>query len=133
MTEEPARVVAFAGSLRRRSFNRALIAAAKLINPDVKVFVRAHYLRERDELLGEQRPETWVVPAQQRFHAPHDPGAEADDRLIVQLELLALDGAAQCRFELESFLDIRVHVGLVRLRTALPPTLGEVHRDIGVA
>jgi CPA2 family monovalent cation:H+ antiporter-2 len=33
------------------SFNRTpLIAAAKLINPDVKVFVRAHYLREREEL-----------------------------------------------------------------------------------
>jgi CPA2 family monovalent cation:H+ antiporter-2 len=33
------------------SFNRTpLIAAAKLINPDVKVFVRAHYLREREDL-----------------------------------------------------------------------------------
>jgi monovalent cation:H+ antiporter-2, CPA2 family len=33
------------------SFNRTpLIAAAKLINPDVKVFVRAHYLRERQDL-----------------------------------------------------------------------------------
>jgi CPA2 family monovalent cation:H+ antiporter-2 len=33
------------------SANRTpLIAAAKLINPEVKVFVRAHYLRERDEL-----------------------------------------------------------------------------------
>ena len=33
MTEEPARVVAFAGSLRRRSFNRALIEAAREIAP----------------------------------------------------------------------------------------------------
>jgi CPA2 family monovalent cation:H+ antiporter-2 len=34
-----------------QSFNRTpLIATAKLINPDVKVFVRAHYLRERQEL-----------------------------------------------------------------------------------
>ena len=33
------------------SVNRTpLIAAAKLINPDVKVFVRAHYLREREDL-----------------------------------------------------------------------------------
>jgi CPA2 family monovalent cation:H+ antiporter-2 len=33
------------------SLNRTpLIAAAKLINPDVKVFVRAHYLREREDL-----------------------------------------------------------------------------------
>jgi len=31
--EEPARVVAFAGSLRRRSFNRALIEAAREIAP----------------------------------------------------------------------------------------------------
>jgi CPA2 family monovalent cation:H+ antiporter-2 len=31
--------------------NRApLIAAAKLINPEIKIFVRAHYLREREEL-----------------------------------------------------------------------------------
>lgn len=33
MIEEPARVVAFAGSLRRRSFNRALIEAAREIAP----------------------------------------------------------------------------------------------------
>jgi chromate reductase len=33
VTEEPARVVAFAGSLRRRSFNRALIEAAREIAP----------------------------------------------------------------------------------------------------
>ena len=33
MAEEPARVVAFAGSLRRRSFNRALIEAAREIAP----------------------------------------------------------------------------------------------------
>ena len=34
-----------------QSFNRTpLIATAKLINPEVKVFVRAHYLRERQEL-----------------------------------------------------------------------------------
>src|SRR5215207_448709 len=33
------------------SANRgALIAAAKLINPDMKVFVRARYIREREEL-----------------------------------------------------------------------------------
>lgn len=33
------------------SVNRApLIAAAKLINPEIKVFARAHYLREREEL-----------------------------------------------------------------------------------
>jgi CPA2 family monovalent cation:H+ antiporter-2 len=33
------------------SFNRTpLIAAAKLINPEVKIFVRAHYLREREDL-----------------------------------------------------------------------------------
>jgi CPA2 family monovalent cation:H+ antiporter-2 len=33
------------------SANRApLIAAAKLINPDIKVFVRAHYIAEREEL-----------------------------------------------------------------------------------
>jgi len=33
VAEEPARVVAFAGSLRRRSFNRALIEAAREIAP----------------------------------------------------------------------------------------------------
>jgi chromate reductase, NAD(P)H dehydrogenase (quinone) len=33
VTEEPARVVAFAGSLRQRSFNRALIEAAREIAP----------------------------------------------------------------------------------------------------
>jgi monovalent cation:H+ antiporter-2, CPA2 family len=33
------------------SFNRTpLITAAKLINPEVRVFVRAHYLREREDL-----------------------------------------------------------------------------------
>jgi CPA2 family monovalent cation:H+ antiporter-2 len=34
------------------STNRGpLIAAAKLINPEMKVFVRAHYLNEQDELV----------------------------------------------------------------------------------
>jgi CPA2 family monovalent cation:H+ antiporter-2 len=37
---------------RPHSANRnPLIAAAKLINPEIKVFVRARYLAERDELL----------------------------------------------------------------------------------
>jgi CPA2 family monovalent cation:H+ antiporter-2 len=37
-------------ALPQRANRGALIAAAKLINPEMKVFVRAHYIQERDEL-----------------------------------------------------------------------------------
>jgi CPA2 family monovalent cation:H+ antiporter-2 len=37
-------------SLPHTANRNPLVTAAKLINPDVKVFVRAHYLREREEL-----------------------------------------------------------------------------------
>ena len=47
-------------------------------------------LTEREELLGQQQPALGVPPAHERLRTHHFPPVQVDDRLVVQLELVAL-------------------------------------------
>ena len=58
---------------------------------------------------------------------------DLDDRLVVDDELVALDGAAQLVGELEPLVDGRLHRGLEDLQAVLAVRLGRVHGDVGVA
>ena len=50
----------------------------------------------------------------------------------MDLEFVALHGTAEIHFELEVFHHLIVHRGLVDRELALPATLREVHRQVGV-
>ena len=65
--------------------------------------------------------------------APYDfAGHEVHDRLVVNLELLALHRPAQVHLELEVLHHLVMHRRLVHREVPLPPALREVHRQVGV-
>ena len=74
-----------------------------------------------------------VLPAHQRLDADSRPLASSDDRLVVEHELLALDGALQVREQLEPLEHRCLHARFEDLVAALAVRLGDVHRDVGVA
>ena len=48
-----------------------------------------------DELIGSHEAALWVAPAQQRLKPDHHLPIELDQRLVVKLELVALERVAQ--------------------------------------
>src|SRR5437868_4907407 len=67
--------------------------------------------RDFNELTGGEQIAFPMLPAHERFHADDRAALRFDHRLIMQHELVALERAAQLRFEREP-LD-RMHVDLV--------------------
>ncbi len=74
-----------------------------------------------------------MLPAHQRLDSAHRARLDFDDRLIVQEELVALQGVCQVRAELEALEHLLPHARPVDLPTALAVVLGGVHGDVGVA
>ena len=89
-------------------------------------------LGERDEMAGEQAAMARVVPPHQRLDAPGPPAAETDDRLVVERELVPLDGERQRALQLEPLVDRGVHVRAVDLGAPLAGALRRVHGHVGV-
>ena len=74
-----------------------------------------------------------MLPADQRFGADHFARLKLHDRLVVDDELLAFDGAPQFRLQAESGYDGVVHRRFEDLESGLALRLGGVHRHVGVA
>ena len=72
-------------------------SARLLEHPSADRDDQAGLLGDRDELGRADQTAIGVLPAQQRFDAHHRPGREVDDRLVVDGELVALEGAVQRR------------------------------------
>ena len=72
-----------------------------------------------------------MVPAQQRLDAAHLPGGDIDLRLVVQLQLLALHGAAQGVFQLQRAQRLRLHLGREKAERGTAVALGAVHGHVG--
>ena len=91
-------------------------------------------LGQRDELARRDEAALGVVPAHERLGGDDVAGVEADDRLVLDGELAAVDRAAgarslrpwRCRIAV-------VHRWLEARPAALAARLGLVHRDVGVA
>ena len=73
-----------------------------------------------------------MPPARQRLEAGDASRGEVDDRLVVELELAARDGAAQARRDLQARDDRGPHPLLVLDVGAAAAALGPVHRHVGV-
>ncbi len=74
-----------------------------------------------------------MLPADERLDTDDRATGEVDDRLVLEEELLLLDGAPEVGLELEPLHRLELHPGLEQLAPVLAATLGEVHRDVGVA
>ena len=90
-------------------------------------------LGERDELEGRDQAAGGVAPAQQRLDAGDRAVAQADERLVVQLELVALERPLQIGAQLQARHDLLVHGRLEHAVAALALALGDVHGRVGVA
>ncbi len=88
-------------------------------------------LGERDEGRRAEQPPARVVPADQGFGAGDAPVGEGDDRLVADLELMPVEGAAQLRLELGLH---RLVVVRPRVEHGAPPLargLRRVHGQVG--
>jgi hypothetical protein len=74
-----------------------------------------------------------MLPAQQRLHARHVVTFDIDDRLIVNVELLLLDGGTQARFDGDALLQLAVHAGAEELKVISAAILRLIHGGVGVA
>ena len=70
-------------------------------------------------------------PAQQRLYAGYLPGGHLHLRLIVQLELIALEGTTQRRFERQAFNRLGLDLLGEEPEGVLAVFLGAIHRHIG--
>ena len=69
----------------------------------------AAVLGDRDEHGRRNHALDRMVPPRERLEAGHDIAAQIDDRLVVQLELAALDRLAQIHLDLAPVVDLLVH------------------------
>jgi hypothetical protein len=77
-------------------------------------------------------PRRGMVPAEQRLEAGDAAVLQPHDRLVGEREFLALDGAAQVRFELQAVGADGAEGRAERLDAVAAETLGLVHRQFGV-
>ena len=94
---------------------------------------QSRVLGERDEVAGRDEPELGMVPAHERFERHRRPGANVDDRLVVDDQLVAFQRSVQTRDARQAVCSVRhLAVGL-ELDAAAPTLLGPVHRVVGFA
>ena len=93
---------------------------------------QAGLLGQRDELGRRHRAQLGAVPAQQRLDAGDARRSQIELGLVVQRQLVALDGAAQARLQRQPLERQRLQSAVVELEVVLALFLGVVHRDVGV-
>ena len=71
-------------------------------------------------------------PAQQRFHPADAAGAEIEDRLVVERQLLVRERAPQPVLERDALQRLRVHERVEELVVVAALLLGLIHRRVGV-
>ena len=90
-------------------------------------------LGDRDELIGRHQSALGVSPAQQRLEPDHALVAQLDQWLVVQLELVALDGVAQVALDRHPLDQAAAQSDVERLEAPTAELLGAVHRSVRVA
>ena len=93
---------------------------------------QAGLFRDAHEALGPHVPMARVLPAQQRLQRHDVLRFDIDDRLIVHVELPALQRGAQARLDGDALLEPAVHAGAEDLEVVAAAVLRLVHRRIGV-
>ena len=94
---------------------------------------QADLVRERNEGVRREHAVRGTIPARERLDGRDAPARELDDRLVVHLDLVSLDGALETGDELLPTAYAQVHLRLVRRVAALPALFRAVHGGVGVA
>ena len=84
------------------------------------------------ELRGRHESALRMTPADERLGADDRAGLQIHLRLVVQHELLPLEGAAQAALERLPLDGADVHVRLEELIVVAPAVLGVVHRGVRI-
>ena len=92
----------------------------------------AGFLGKADEAFGREQAHRRMAPAHQRLEAGEVHVGEPRDRLVVDLDLVALDGAAELRSSTTSSARSSHHRGVEELDAAVPLRLRLVERDGGI-
>ena len=109
------------------------LAAGAFLHPAPDRLDQAAVLGDRDEVAGVEQAALGVAPAHQRLEAGDLAAAQGDQRLVVELELVALERLAQLALDLEPAQRPRPHLGVEELAAGASALLGPVHRRVGVA
>ena len=89
-------------------------------------------LGQRHEGARKDEPALRVEPARERLDRDRPTGLQADDRLVVDADLVAFDGLLERGRELVAPADACVHARLVERVAPLAAALRRVHRDVGI-
>ena len=115
----------------RRPFRRVGTGAPQ--DPAAERHDQAAFLRQADELVGEQQAALGMAPAHQRLGAAALAPADVDDGLVVQLEFVAQQRAPHVLFELAAVARVRLHGGLEEAIAVAALGFRLVEREVGVA
>ena len=105
-----------ASALQRRAWRQACSSTHAAERDDHPAL-----LGDRDELRGREQPALGVLPAHQRLEAADRAVAEADDRLVDDAQLVALERAAQVALGLQAPDRAGAHAGCRRAPRATRP------------
>ena len=111
----------------------ACLAACRLEHPAADGHDGAALLGEGDEVLGHPPLHAGRVPANERLEAGHGAVGEAHDGLVLEAQLLPLDGLAQRALERPAFRDAPSQGWAEHLDPRLARGLGPVHRGVRLA
>ena len=117
----------------RSSCQPSTCRQARLLHPAADRLDQAALLGDRDELARVEQAALGMVPAHQRLEADDLAAAQRDDRLVVELELVAVERVAQLALDLEAAHGPRPHLRVEDLAAAAAALLRPVHRGVGVA
>ncbi len=109
------------------------LAAGALLHPAPDRLDQTAVLGDRDEVGRVEGPPLGMAPTDQRLEAGDLAGAEVDDGLVVERQLVAVEGVAQLPFHLQPLHRPRSHLGVEEDAAGAAALLGPVHRRVGVA
>src|SRR5882762_1055966 len=94
---------------------------------------QAGFLCQRDELCGRNEATLWMLPSQKSLCTGDPAGLERNNGLIVNGQLVVVDGPSEVRLQLQERHRADMHVAVKYLITCLPLRLGAIHRCVGIA
>ena len=100
--------------------------------PFADLMYQAGFLCDRNEFLRRNLTEFLVRPAQQGLHRDYPAGADCDDRLKNQSELVSPQGMAQVVFQPHPLDRGGIHRRVVIAKTVASPFFRRIHRDISI-
>ena len=89
-------------------------------------------LRDRNESVRKQESAGRMVPPDQRLETDNPAGRELDLRLVIELELVALQRMPQIAFRGDAFPNLPVELGDVKAVLVAPLVLGAIEREVGL-